>query len=271
MGVELENNQLKQAGTLANPFTGTEYFTNIDASGNLSVAGELTIPKSAPAAPADGNLWLADSGLSWDLQFWDSYAGGTSTVITDITQLGGDLSGTPGNATVAGIQTLPIAGPLSDGQVNVYDASAGQIVQTSIAGSQATKPGWHLTSQSGGLFAWIANSNQINGGWAGNLGTGTGYSGNWISFDFWMTSGTTWYLIVSYAQDINGSPSVDVQLDGLSLGTTFSCNAPLPTYNQMTEIVGFTVTNPGKHTITFIDTGPGPFEISVSEACVFLA
>lgn len=270
MGVDLQNNQLREAGTLANPFSGTQYFTNIDASGNMGVKGELTIPKASPAAPANGNVWLSDSGLSWDLKFYDSYAGGPSTVVTDLTSLGGDVSGTIGNTTVVALQNQTL-GALGDGQIHVYDASSGAIAQTALAGGGDTQPGWQLSAQSGGLFAWITDNAQINNGFAGNLGTGTGYSGNWIDFDFYMTSGTTWYLIVCYAQDANGSPSVDIQLDGVSLGTTLSCNAPLRTNNQFTEIVGFTVANPGKHTIRFIDIGPGPFEIAITEVGVRLA
>lgn len=279
MGVDLNNNQLERTGTLANPFTGTEYFTNIDASGNIDIGSmaRFTLLGAAPGVAA-GDVWfdnVTDPGGADKMVRYDAAGGGAVVMVDDNYTLNGtglgDVGGTPLAPSLTGIQGLPLAGALSDGEVNVYDASAGQIVQSSIAGAQVTKPGWHLTAQSGALFAWIQNTNQLNGGWAGDLQVaGGGAPGSWLDFDFWMTSGTTWYLILAYAQDVNGSPQVDILLDGVSLGTTFSCNAPLPTYNQFVEIFNFTVTNPGKHTIRVVDTSPGPFEIAVSQIGVFL-
>lgn len=58
MGVEITGNQLVKAGTIGNPFEGTEYFTNIDASTEVS-SPLLTIPLTS----GDGTIKEGDEDV----------------------------------------------------------------------------------------------------------------------------------------------------------------------------------------------------------------
>jgi hypothetical protein len=273
--LSLENNTIikRVAFDGGSRFADTIYLTDVDSAGQIGAGGTILKQDrisiggagSDPGTPAGGDVWYrTDTG---NLKFYDAIAGVAAILMHDQTPAGGDLGGFMSGPTVIGEQGISYVGARGDGQINVFDQSLNQIVQVDGAQAQCERHGSHFSAQSGGLFAWITDTGQINNGFAGNLGTGAGYAGNFLQYDMWLTSGGDWYLIICYAQDVNGSPTVDVTMNGVTLGTTFSCNAPLRTNNQFLEIVPFTVTTPGKQSFQLIDIGPGPFEID----CTFIA
>jgi hypothetical protein len=216
-----------------------------------TTTGVVSLLSKLTADPSNGDL-TSQGTIEANV---DLTKNGVSVVTQDDGPGPGDVSGSfSGGLSVGSISGIS----LSDGQVWTYDGGGGSMTSAIIAGARHDIPAWAFSAQSGGPWsAWEQDSNQANGGWVTNAPGGLGGSLNdYIEYKAWLTSGSTFYLIVLYNQLPGVGGIVTVYVDGISWGT-FDCldGAGLGVYNVFAEFTGQTVTAPGEHTIKFEVTG----------------